>query len=101
MCRRSGAKALRVVVPSLLTVALVCVPAFSQIAIKPSAPPVVLQGQTLRFTAGERVTWSLAPGSPGAIDPDGTYHAPASVVPNQSVGGCQVYPNNNIYNTPV
>jgi len=43
----------------------------------------------------------MAPGSKGSIDPDGTYHAPPVVTAQQSVGGCQLLPNDHIYNTRI
>ena len=73
----------------------------AQISITPAVAPVVRQGQTFQFTSSQPVVWSLAPGSPGSIDPDGTYHAPVSVVPHQSLGGCQVFSDNNLFNVPV
>jgi len=80
---------------------VVAIPTFAQVVITPSAPQALQQGKTLRFTANREVTWSLAPGSPGSIDPDGVYHAPESVVPSQSLAGCQVFPNNSIFNVPI
>ena len=72
----------------------------AQIAISP-VNPVVAQGNTVKFTAKTSVSWSLAPGSPGTIDADGTYHAPPHVTPKAIVGGCQVLPNDHLYNTRV
>jgi hypothetical protein len=69
--------------------------------IAPSVPPAVNQGATFKFTANVPVTWSMAPGSQGTIDGDGTYHAPASVKAQQSYGGYQVLPNNHIFNTRI
>lgn len=45
--------------------------------------------------------WSLAPGSIGSIDPDGTYHAPASVAAKNVLAGCQLLPNNHVFNTRI
>ena len=59
------------------------------------------QGGTIRFTADVPVVWSLAPGSRGTIDADGTYHAPSVVKVKNSFGGCQVLPNNHIINTRI
>lgn len=74
--------------------------AFAQVAITPSAAPVVNQGTTFVFTANVPVTWSC-PGCAGTIDADGTYHAPASLKAQQSYGGFQVLPNNHIFNTRI
>src|SRR4051812_25091485 len=65
------------------------------------ASPLVRQGQTISFTANAPVSWSLAPGSVGSIDADGTYHAPAHVAVQQQAGGCQLLPNGHIYNTRI
>jgi hypothetical protein len=43
----------------------------------------------------------MAPGGKGSIDSDGTYHAPAVVTAQQSIGGCQLFPNDHIINTPI
>jgi hypothetical protein len=75
--------------------------AHAQIAITPSTPPVVNQGTTYKFTANVPVTWSVAQGSKGTVDADGTYHAPALVTAQQSIGGCQLLPNNHIINTRI
>jgi hypothetical protein len=75
-------------------------PVLAQVVVRPFSPAVP-QGQSVKFTANQAVTWSLAPGSPGSIDPDGTYHAPSSVVPSQSIGGCQIFSKNNIFNIPI
>jgi hypothetical protein len=69
--------------------------------ITPSTPPVVNQGGTFKFTANVPVTWSMAPGSKGSIDSDGTYHAPAIVNSQQSMGGCQLLPNDHVINTRI
>jgi hypothetical protein len=63
--------------------------------------PVVFEGATYKFISNEPVTWSMAPGSKGTIDPDGTYHAPAHVDVKQSLGGCQVLPANHVFNTRI
>jgi hypothetical protein len=68
-----------------------------------SAPAVVLEGSTHRFTARCKGTcnWSLAPGSAGAIDHDGVYHAPAKVTVNSSIDGCQLFPPDHGYNVRI
>lgn len=73
----------------------------AQVVVSPATPPVVNQGATLKFTANVPVTWSVAPGSSGSIDADGTYHAPAIVSAKQSFGGCQLLPNDHIFNTRI
>src|SRR5271169_1755521 len=75
------------------------VAAVAQPVITPSTPPVVAEGTTYKFTANVRVQWSLAPGSSGTIDADGTYHAPAHLDVNQKSGGCQALPDDHVYNT--
>ncbi len=70
-------------------------------AIRPKTPPVVTEGGTFTFAADRPVTWSMAPGSKGTIDANGTYHAPAHVQAKQSLGSCQVLPNDHIFNTRV
>ncbi len=69
--------------------------------IKPKTPVVVRQGGVFRFTADRPVSWSLAPGGQGSIDADGTYHAPAHVEVKQSLAGCQILPNDHIFNTRI
>lgn len=76
------------------------IPVSAQVVITPSAPPVVSQGATTKFTANVAVTWSC-PGCAGTIDPDGTYHAPQTVQAQQSYGGFQLLPNNHIFNTRI
>src|SRR5204862_105546 len=49
-------------------------------SVTPNTTTTVYQKQTLKFTATQPVTWSLAPGSQGTIDPDGTYHAPSKII---------------------
>jgi hypothetical protein len=73
----------------------------AQVAVTPSTPVVVNVGTTQQYSANIPVTWSLAPGSAGTIDADGTYHAPASLTAMQTIGGCQVLPNDHVYNTRV
>jgi hypothetical protein len=73
---------------------------FGQMIITPTAP-VVTAGSTLKFKASTPVAWSVTPGSQGSIDQDGTYRAPASITAQHSYGGCQVLPNNHVFNTRV
>jgi hypothetical protein len=72
----------------------------ASVVITPTVSPVVNQGATLKFTANIPVTWSC-PGCAGTIDPDGTYHAPQTVMAQHSYGGYQVLPNNHIFNTRI
>jgi hypothetical protein len=85
----------------LLTLAIGS-PVLGQVVITPNAPPAVHAGATLRFTANQAVRWSMAPGSQGTIDANtGVYTAPSSVAAQQSYGGCQLLPNNHIFNTRI
>ena len=81
--------------------AIVGVDVAAQPVVSPSGQVVIQQGTTMRFSANTAVTWSLAPGSAGTIDPDGTYHAPAVFRPAQTYGGCQILPNDHIFNMKV
>src|ERR1039458_7034420 len=71
------------------------------LVVTPSIPPAVNQGSTYQFNANMKVSWSLAPGSKGTIDASGLYHAPSKVYSKQSLGGCQLLPNNHIFNTKI
>jgi len=76
-------------------------PAFGQVVITPAVPPVVNQGTSFQFTANVSVRWSC-PGCAGSIDPStGVYTAPVVVNSQQSYGGCQLLPNDHIYNTRI
>lgn len=79
---------------------ILCCVLSAQIAIRPTTP-VVTEGGTVKFTVNDSVTWSLAPGSPGTLDADGTYHAPSQIRAKAVVGGCQVLPNDHVYNTRI
>lgn len=79
---------------------LLAAPMLGRVVISPRNP-TVSASNTLKLTANTDVNWSLAPGSEGAIDPDGTYHAPRSVLAKNSMGGCQVFPNDHIFNTRI
>ncbi|MBV8864336.1 MAG: hypothetical protein JO210_02925, partial [Acidobacteriaceae bacterium] len=85
----------------LCSIAGICLVLHGGPAIKPKSPPVVAEGGSFTFTADRPVTWSMAPGSQGSIDANGTYHAPAHVEVNQSLGGCQVFPNDHVFNTRI
>lgn len=67
-----------------------------------SSGPSVTEGGTIQFTAKEQVTWSLAPGSKGSIDPNtGLYTAPAAIAAKNTSAGCQNSPNDSIFNTRI
>ena len=87
---------------TLLLAFLGCISAAAQVVITPATPPAVNAGATFQFTANVPVTWSMAPGSLGTIDPTtGLYTAPPSVTAKQSYGSCQVLPNNHVFNTRI
>ncbi len=69
--------------------------------ISPAKLPYIQAGGTVQFKSNSPVKWSLAPGSPGSIDENGTYHAPASVAVHNSIGGCQLLPDDHILNTRI
>jgi hypothetical protein len=74
----------------------------AQVVITPATPPSVNAFGTVRFTANQPVAWSMALGSQGTIDSStGIYSAPSLVNAQQSYGGCQVLPNNHIFNTRI
>jgi len=75
-------------------------PALGRVVITPGAP-IVPAGASVKLRANTDVQWSLSPGSVGTIDADGTYHAPRSVGAKNAVGGCQVLPNDHIFNTRI
>lgn len=78
------------------------VSATAQVTITPTTPPAVNAGGTFQFIANVPVTWSMAAGSVGTINPTtGLYTAPPSVTAKQSYGSCQVLPNNHIFNTRI
>lgn len=72
------------------------------IVIKSGTTIPITEGTTQQFTANIPVSWSLAPGSVGWIDPlTGVYTAPAYITAKNTVAGCQARPNDDIFNTPV
>ena len=75
-------------------------PSLPRVSITP-AGAVVASGSTAKFRANGAVEWTLARGSAGTIDNDGAYHAPSSLSANNAVAGCQVLPNDHIFNTRV
>ncbi len=84
----------------LLIIAVAASALRARVVVRPAAP-IVPAGTSLRFEANGPVKWSLEPGSAGSIDPDGTYHAPASVPVKNKDGGCQILPSDHIFNTRV
>ena len=61
-------------------------------------------GTTKTFTSGTSVTWTLSgPGSLSTTGPSTStvYTAPTGTAANNVMGGCQVMPNDSIFNTPV
>jgi hypothetical protein len=69
------------------------------------SPAVINQGGFIGFLAisGSPVTWSNTGSGTlsGSTTVATTYTAPASVTPHQSMGGCQLLPNNHIINTNI
>ncbi len=86
---------------ALLLTFLAFLPAFARPPAKPQQGLVVSAGGSVQLKGSAGVRWSLAPGSIGSIDPDGTYHAPASVAAKNVLAGCQLLPNNHIFNTRI
>lgn len=69
-----------------------------------SGPATCQQGQTCNYTASggsAPYTFSMAKGSVGSITADGSYSAPAHLVPKQVINGCQGTPNNSVFNTRI
>ena len=77
----------------------------AQVRITPSTPPGVGAGECFQFTASQPGTWSVACRGDhceaGTIDANGRYCAPAVVRPKNQNRGCQLGPNNNVFNTPI
>jgi hypothetical protein len=80
-------------------------PCFGQVRIAPSIPPAVSAGACFQFTATDSGSWSVrCQGSncqAGTISPNGLYCAPRFVVPKNQSRGCQLGPNDNVYNAPI
>ncbi len=86
----------------MILVLLTELPVFGQVSITPVKPPAVNGGATYQFTANVPVTWSMAAGSKGSINPTtGVYTAPTLVSAQQTYGGCQLLPNNHVFNTRI
>lgn len=77
----------------------------AQVKITPATPPGVPAGGCVQFKASSPGTWSVtcrgAGCQAGTIDADGLYCAPDVVVAKNQSRGCQLGPNDNIYNTPI
>lgn len=82
---------------------LLALPASAQGTLSP-AVPVANQGTTIQFSCtancGTGPTWTC-PGCAGSINASGLYTAPATITPQQSIGGWQLHPNNHVFNTRV
>src|SRR5579871_6595393 len=50
---------------------------------------------------GSGLTWSLNSGGQGSISTGGFYVAPSYVTVHNQSRGCQIVPNNSVFNTPV
>ena len=95
---------------SSITIVAAGPPTSGGIVISPSVPPTVNQGATFQFTANATGTWScsgtdssgVSTACKGNINPmTGLYNAPATVAAQQSIGGYQLLPNNDIFNTRI
>lgn len=72
------------------------------IIITPRTSAATTEGTTQQFEANIPVTWSLAPGSVGSIDPvTGVYTAPAAIAAANTVNGCQAVPNDDVFATRI
>lgn len=72
------------------------------VIITPGTSAAMTEGTTQQFHANIPVTWSLAPGSVGSVDPwTGIYTAPAQIAAKSTVNGCQANPNDHIFSTPI
>lgn len=80
---------------------LVATTAAAQAAVNQPHALVVAPGAAVRLQGAAGIRWSLAPGSIGSIDPNGTYHAPTSVGAKNVLAGCQLLPNDHIFNTRI
>src|ERR1700688_3241820 len=92
----------------ILFLAMLCASAAMAQApvISPTTPPAVNQGQTTTFScsSGGPCTWTCTTvgGCLGSIVAGtGVYTAPATVNSQQSVGGCQLLPNEDVWNTRI
>lgn len=88
--------------PLFILVLLAATTASAQAPVITQTAPVVNQGATLQFTEtlSEAGTWSCS-GCAGNITSGGLYTAPATVTPQQTLGGYQLLPNQHIFNARV
>lgn len=86
----------------LLAISLGAVACYGQATLTPSAPSALI-GTSVGITASQSVTWSLTgPGTlSGQTATTVTYNAPASYVPKTNQLGCEVWPNDEIFNTDI
>ncbi len=90
----------------VLLYAAILAPAVAQAPrITPSTPPGVAAGACFQFSANQPGEWIVkcqgGKCDPGKIDADGRYCAPAVVVAKNQSRGCQLGPNDNVYNVPI
>ena len=80
-------------------------PLLAQVRITPTSPPGVAAGACIQFKADHPGKWSVACQGAGCqagtIDADGRYCAPATVRAKNQSRGCQLGPNDNVYNVPI
>lgn len=80
---------------------MLCVSAFGQLSI--SGASTVKANTTSTYTASGGTppyAYSMVMGSVGSVNAStGVYTAPASIAPKSAPNGCQVLPNNHIFNT--
>jgi hypothetical protein len=85
---------------------------FAQAPVISSTSTAVQEGQTATITCTANctsLTWKVngitggnyTTGTIAASGSTATYIAPVSIVAQNVVGGCQVYPNDSVFNTPV
>lgn len=90
---------------AILVAGSVLMPATAQVKITPSSPPGVAAGACVQFSASYPGTWSVTcrgeACQPGKIDANGLYCAPPVVMAKNQSRGCQLGPNNNVYNIPI
>ncbi len=96
---------MRKILIAALLFAVISLPMPAEVRITPSTPPGVAAGACVQFSANYPGTWSVACQGvgcqAGTIDANGRYCAPAVVVAKNQSRGCQLGPNDNIYNTPI
>jgi hypothetical protein len=89
----------------LASLFLAAMPMAAGVRITPSTPPGVAAGACFQFKANSPGTWSVTCHGQGCqagtIDANGLYCAPAVVVAKNQSRGCQLGPNDNIYNVPI